>query len=147
MPDPSILPSSDPTNPRERLLLYTLAAIQFTLVMDFMIMMPLGSHLMRAFGISPAQFGFAIAAYGIAAGVVGFLGGFFIDRFDRRLALLTLYAGFALATVACAFAPSYEVLLIARTAAGAFGGICGSVLTAMIGTPFPRSDEAERPEP
>lgn len=54
---------------RERLLLYTLSAVQFTLIMDYVIMMPLGSHLMRAFGISPAQFGFLIAVYGISAGV------------------------------------------------------------------------------
>lgn len=118
-------------------MLYTLAAIQFTLIMDFMIIMPLGSHLIRAFAISPAQFGFLIAAYGIAAGVVGFIGGFFIDRFNRRNALLTLYAGFTLSALACAFAPSYHFLLLARIAAGAFGGICGSVLTAMIGDAVP----------
>jgi len=122
---------------RERLLLYTLAALQFTLIMDFMIMMPLGSHLIRAFAISPAQFGFLIAAYGIAAGVVGFLGGFFIDRFNRRNALLALYVGFTLSALACAFAPTYQVLLLARISAGAFGGICGSVLTAMIGDAVP----------
>ncbi len=100
-------------------------------------MMPLGSHLIRAFEISPAQFGYLIAAYGIAAGVVGFLGGFFIDRFNRRNALLALYTGFTFSALACAFAPSYHFLLIARTAAGAFGGICGSVLTAMIGDAVP----------
>lgn len=92
---------------RERLLLYTLSAVQFTLIMDYVIMMPLGSHLMRAFGISPAQFGFLIAVYGISAGVSGFLGGFVLDRFDRRTALLTAYLGFTAAALACALAPSY----------------------------------------
>jgi len=122
---------------RERLLLYTLSAVQFTLIMDFMIMMPLGSHLMRTFGISPAQFGFLIAVYGFAAGAVGFVGGFLVDRFDRRTALLTLYTGFALSALSCAFAPTYHILLISRIAAGAFGGMSGSVLTAMVADAIP----------
>ena len=131
------MPALHKPSSQERLLLYTLAALQFTLIMDFMIIMPLGSHLIRAFAITPAGFGFLIAAYGIAAGVIGFLGGFFIDRFNRRNALLVLYAGFTLSSLACAFAPTYQFLLIARIAAGAFGGICGSVLTAMIGDAVP----------
>ena len=122
---------------RERLLLYTLAAVQFTLIMDYVIMMPLGSHLMRAFGISPAQFGFLIAVYGISAGVSGFLGGFVLDRFDRRTALLTAYLGFTAAALACALAPSYYFLLFARIAAGAFGGVGSSILTAMVGDAIP----------
>jgi predicted MFS family arabinose efflux permease len=121
----------------ERTILFTLAAVQFTHVMDFMIMMPLGASLMRVFGISPVQFSYLVAAYGLAAAVTGFLGGFFIDRLDRKKALLALYAGFGLATLGCAFAPDYHWLLIARLAAGAFGGASSSLILAILGDVIP----------
>lgn len=125
------------TPKRERLLLLTLAGVQFTTIMDFVIMMPLGANLMRAFGVGPAQFGILLAAYGISAGASGLLGGFLIDRFDRRTSLIALYSGFTLSLLSCAFAPSYQFLLIARIAAGAFGGTTVSVLIAMIGDAVP----------
>lgn len=122
---------------RERTLLMTLAAIQFTHILDFMIMMPLGASLMRVFAITPGQFSLLVAAYGLAAAVTGFLGGFVLDRFERRTALLTLYTGFGLATLACALAPSYAFLMGARLAAGAFGGVAGSLVAAMVGDAIP----------
>ena len=118
------------TAARERLLLTTLAAVQFTHIMDFMILMPLGSQLMRIFDISAAQFSYLVASYSVAAAATGFAGGFVIDRFDRKRALLALYSGFGLATLACALAPTYEVLLGARVLAGGFGGLAGSIVTA-----------------
>lgn len=121
--------SANPRN-HERLVLFSLAAVQFTHVMDYMILMPLGSHLMRVFDISPAQFSRLVAAYSIAAALTGFIGGFLLDRYDRKRALLFLYTGFGLSTLACALAPTYHFLLLARFAAGAFGGLAGSVVTA-----------------
>lgn len=118
---------------KPRLLLWVLAAVQFTHILDFMIVMPLGAHLMQALGTTPTQFSWLVAAYGLAAALAGFLGGFVMDRFDRRTALLTLYAGFGLATLACALAPTYQALLAARFAAGAFGGVAGSVVASMVG--------------
>lgn len=128
-----------PAAPRlhERLLLFTLAAVQFTHIMDYMILMPLGSHLMRVFDISPAQFSRLVAAYSIAAAITGFIGGFLLDRYDRKRALLTLYTGFGLSTLACALAPTYHFLLVARFAAGAFGGLAGSVVTAAVSDVVP----------
>jgi multidrug resistance protein len=121
----------------ERRLLYTLAAVQFTHVLDFMIMMPLGAGLMRVFAIGPAQFGNLVASYGLAAAISGFLGGFVLDRFERKRALLALYAAFTLSTLGCALAPTYEWLLLARIAAGAFGGVASGVVTAMVGDAIP----------
>lgn len=121
----------------ERLVLTTLAAVQFTHIMDYMILMPLGSHLMRMFAIGPGEFSRIVAAYSLAAAVAGFLGGFVIDRFDRKRALLWLYAGFGLATLACALAPTYVFLLFARIAAGTFGGLAGSVVTAAVSDVVP----------
>ena len=121
----------------ERTLLLTLAAIQFTHIMDFMIMMPLGASLMRVFEIEPGQFSRLVASYGLSAALTGFLAGFVLDRFDRRPVLLVLYAGFTLATLGCALAPAYEWLMAARIAAGACGGVAGSVVGAMIGDAVP----------
>ncbi len=122
---------------RERITLLTLGAVQFTHILDFMIMMPLGGQLMRVFAITPAQFAHLVASYGLAAAVSGFAGGFVLDRFDRKRSLLTLYGGFAVSTLACALAPTHAALLLARLAAGAFGGLAGSMVTAMVGDIIP----------
>ncbi|HSI08783.1 MAG: MFS transporter [Rariglobus sp.] len=121
----------------ERGILFTLAAVQFTHIMDFMIMMPLGAGLMRVFNITPNQFSHLVAAYGLAAAITGFAGGFFIDRLDRKRALLWLYAGFGISTLACALAPTFELLLAARVAAGAFGGVAGSIVMAIVSDVIP----------
>ncbi|MSU45550.1 MAG: MFS transporter [Lacunisphaera sp.] len=125
------------TKNREIITLIALAAVQFTHILDFMIMMPLGAQLMRVFQITPAQFSHLVASYGLAAGVSGLAGGFVLDRFDRKRALLVLYTCFGLATLACGFAPTHHALLAARLAAGAFGGLSGSMVTAMIGDIIP----------
>jgi predicted MFS family arabinose efflux permease len=121
----------------ERATLLALGAVQFTHILDFMIMMPLGAQLMQVFNISPAQFTHLVAAYGFAAAISGIAGGFVLDRFDRKRALMVLYAGFAIATLACAMAPNHAALLIARLAAGAFGGLAGSMVNAMVGDIIP----------
>lgn len=126
-----------PARRNERLVLATLAAVQFTHVMDYMILMPLGSQLMRMFAIGPAQFSHLVAAYSLAAATTGLIGGFLMDRIDRKRALLALYAGFGLSTLACALAPNYAVLLLARVAAGAFGGLAASIVTAIVGDLVP----------
>lgn len=121
------------TKGRELTTLLVLCAVQFTHILDFMIMMPLGGQLMRAFDISPAQFTHLVASYGLAAAVSGFAGGFVLDRFDRKRSLLVLYAGFGLATLTCGLAPTHHT----RLAAGAFGGLAGSMVTAMVGDVIP----------
>ncbi len=125
------------TKRRELATLLALCAVQFTHILDFMIMMPMGPQLMRGFAITPEQFSYLVATYGIAAAVSGFIGGFFMDRFDRKRALLITYAGFGIATLACGFAPTHHWLLVARAAAGAFGGLAGSLVSAMIGDVIP----------
>ena len=110
---------------KEKLILFVLAAAQFTHIVDFMIMMPLGPQLMRIFKISPHQFSLIVASYTFSAGIFGFLGAFVIDRFDRKTAFVIAYIGFTLGTLACGLAPTYHFLLAARILAGAFGGILG----------------------
>ncbi len=126
------------TASRERATLSILALVQFAHVMDFMVMMPLGPQLMRDFAIGPDAFASLVASYGLSAGVFGLAATFFLDRFDRKRALLALFAGFTGTTLLCAFARGYEVLLLARILAGAFGGVAGSVVTAVVGDIVPR---------
>lgn len=126
-----------PTALRETPLLAVLAVVQFTTMLDFLIMMPLGPQYMRVFAINPAQFGTIVSAYAICAGIAGLISGTFLDRFDRRHSLLFLYTGFGLATLACALAPGYLSLTAARGLAGAFGGVSNAVILAIIGDVIP----------
>lgn len=123
-----------PTDPqlRERVLLALLAAIQVTHIMDFMVMMPLGPQLMRVFHVTPHEFGLLVSAYTFGAAASGFFAAFHVDRFDRKTALLGIYAGFAVTTLLCALAPGFWTLLAARAAAGIFGGIAGAVVYAIV---------------
>src|SRR5882672_6724028 len=96
-------PSAETTQvPNERFLLLVMAAIQFTAIVDFLIILPLGPQYMRVFGISPGQFGLIVSAYAISAGVSGVAAGFLLDRYDRKRALLWLYLGFTVGTLLCA---------------------------------------------
>ncbi len=137
-------PSSAPGASRERWLLLTLAGIQFTHIVDFMVMMPLGPQLTRLFGISDAQFGLLVSAYTFAAGASGLLASTYLDKFDRKRLLLTLYTLFALATLACGLAPTYGLLLVARVAAGLFGGVLTALSQTIVAdaVPFERRGRA-----
>lgn len=126
----------------EKLLLFILAAIQFTNIVDFMIMMPLGPQLMRLFDISPRQFSLLVSAYTFSAGIFGFLAAFQIDKFDRKTALLFVYSGFLLGTFACALAPGYEWLIAARVFTGAFGGVLGALVLSVVGDTIPMERRA-----
>jgi predicted MFS family arabinose efflux permease len=127
----------------ERLVLLLLAAIQFTTNLDFLIILPLGPQYMRVMHITPAQFNLIVAAYAIAAGISGVAAGFFLDRFDRKTALLSLYLGFAIGTLLCALAPTYRLLVAARAIAGTFGGVTGAVILAIVGDVIPENRRGE----
>ncbi|MBV8077499.1 MAG: MFS transporter [Planctomycetaceae bacterium] len=124
---------------RERVILAVLASVQFTSIVDFMVVMPLGPQLMQTLAISPAQFGWVVSSYTFSASVAGLLASSLIDRFDRRVAYLTLYAGFLVGTLLCGLASGYAALLGARIITGAFGGILGGMAMAIIGDVFPES--------
>jgi len=122
---------------RERRLLWLLALTQFTIIMDFMVMMPLGPQIMHAFVITPAAFATAVSAYSWCSGLSGLLAATYIDRFDRRRLLLVVYALFALSNLACALATSFPLLLAARAFAGLTGGVLGSVIMAIVSDVIP----------
>lgn len=124
---------------KEKLLLWTLAAINFIHIVDFMILMPLGPQLMRIFAISPREFGLLVSSYTFSAGISSFFGAFFLDRFDRKKILLWVYVGFAFSTLACALSPSYPILLVSRVVSGIFGGLTSALILAIVGDVIPDS--------
>jgi predicted MFS family arabinose efflux permease len=113
-----------------------LAFLQFTIILDFMIMSPLGAAMMPALKMQPSQFGVVVSAYAFSAGISGLLAAGFADRFDRKKILLFFYVGFIIGTLFCAIAPSYHYMLVARIVTGLFGGVMGSVVLAITADLF-----------
>jgi MFS transporter, DHA1 family, inner membrane transport protein len=127
----------------QKLILYLLACVQFTNIMDFMIMMPMGPILMKAFDITAREYSFLVSAYSISAGICGFIAAFFVDKFDRKNVLTIAYVGFLIGTFACAIAPTYTMLMLARIVAGIFGGVLGSQVIAIVGDTISYEHRAE----
>jgi len=127
------------TSPKERiftsyqvLIIALLAILQFIIILDFMVLSPLGAILIPTLKITPAQFGLVVSAYAFSAGASGLLAAGFADKFDRKKFLLFFFVGFLIGTLLCAIAPTYELLLAARIVTGIFGGVIGSVSFAII---------------
>ena len=127
----------------ERALLLTLAGIQFSHILDFMVMMPLGPMLMTELGITTHEFGLLVASYSFSAAASGLFAATFVDRFERKRFMLVTFVLFGLATLACAIAPGYFTLLIARGLAGAFGGVLGALVQTFIGDTIPFARRAK----
>ncbi len=123
--------------PHERTLLWLLAAVQFTHVVDFMMLMPLGPLLMQRLALSATRFGALVSAYTLASAAMGVLGVFWLDRLERKRTLLMLYAGFIAATLLCGAATGATGLLIARTVAGGCAGLMGAVVMAIVSDTVP----------
>ncbi len=122
---------------KELLLLITLAAVNFTNIMDFMIMMPLQEFLEKSFDITPKQFGLLVSAYAFSAFAASMTASFFVDRFDRKKVLMLAFAGLIAGTILCGIATSYYFLMAARIIAGLFGGLIGAQAMSIIGDVFP----------
>jgi predicted MFS family arabinose efflux permease len=122
---------------RERLVLALLAAVQFTHIVDFMVIMPLGPQFMRVLGVQPHEFALLVSAYTFGAAVSAVLAAFHVDRFDRRHAMLFVYGGLLVSTLLGALAPSFAWLVAARVVAGIFGGIAGALVHTIAGDLVP----------
>ena len=121
----------------QKFVVAVLAFLQFTIVLDFMVISPLGALVIPALKITPAQFGLVVSAYAFSAGVSGFLTAGFADRFDRKKLLLFFYCGFLAATLLCGLASNYHWLLLARMVTGVFAGVVGSISYAIVTDLFP----------
>jgi len=132
-----------PTPPEKKfskyqvMVIILLALTQFTVILDFMVMSPLGDMLMKSMELTTSQFGFAVSAYAFSAGISGLLTAGFADRFDRKKLLLFFYIGFIVGTLFCGLATSYFMLIAARIITGVFGGVIGSVSMAIMADLFP----------
>ncbi len=109
-----------------------LAILQFTVVLDFVVLSPLGAQLMHVLHLTTSQFGMAVSVYAFSAGISGILAAGFADKFDRKKLLLFFYAGFIFGTFLCSIAPDYHFLLVARIITGLFGGVISSISFAII---------------
>jgi len=118
--------------PYQVLIIGLLSILQFIIILDFMVLSPLGAILMPALNITPAQFGLVVSAYAFSAGASGLLAAGFADKFDRKKFLLFFFVGFLIGTFFCAIAPTYKLLLAARIITGIFGGVISSVTFAII---------------
>ncbi len=123
-------------NQKERIILFLLACLNFTHILDFMIMMPLSNYLIPYFKITAFQFSILVASYSISAFISGLLIAMVIDRFDRKRTLLFAYSGFLIGTIACGFATTYGLLLASRIMAGLFGGIIGAQVLSIVADLF-----------
>jgi predicted MFS family arabinose efflux permease len=116
--------------------IFILAITQFTVILDFMVMSPLGDILMKSLSLKPAHFGLAVSAYAFSAGISGLLTAGFADKFDRKKLLLFFYTGFIVGTFLCGIANTYPLLVGARVITGLFGGVIGSISMAIIADLF-----------
>lgn len=136
-PPTEIIPAK--SHLQERLILLVLATVQFTSIVDFMVIMPLEPQLKRTIGLTPERFAMVVAAYTLAAGLAGLVSTLVLDRFARRPTYLALFGGFLVGTVACGLARGFPTLLAARALTGAFGGILGGMSMTIIGDVFPEN--------
>lgn len=123
----------------QKFIIAVLAFLQFTIILDFMILSPLGAILMPSLKISTSQFGLVVSVYAFSAGLSGLLAGGFADKYDRKKLLMFFYAGFLVGTLLCAVAESFQFLLLARMVTGLFGGVIGSIVFAITTDLFPMS--------
>jgi MFS transporter, DHA1 family, inner membrane transport protein len=128
---------------KENILIALMAAIQLTHIVDFVIMMPLGPQLMRTLEINTTQFGLVVSSYTFSAAISGIIGAFFLDKYNRKTALIFLYIGFIVGTFLCAISSKYEFLIVARIFTGAFGGLLGSLVLSIVGDAVPEQQRGK----
>jgi predicted MFS family arabinose efflux permease len=129
-------PKATPFTPYQTFAVCILAITQFTVILDFMVMSPLGDILMKTLSIKPSHFGMVVSAYAFSAGISGLLTAGFADKFDRKKLLLFFYIGFIAGTVLCGIVNSYYWLVAARIITGLFGGVIGSISMAIVADLF-----------
>jgi predicted MFS family arabinose efflux permease len=125
-----------PFSSYQKFVIFILAITQFSVILDFMVMSPLGDMLMKSMAMKPAQFGIAVSGYAFSAGLSGLLTAGYADKFDRKKLLLFFYTGFIAGTFFCSLATSFPMLLAARIFTGLFGGVIGSISLAIVADLF-----------
>ncbi|HNL68358.1 MAG TPA: MFS transporter, partial [Leptospiraceae bacterium] len=130
---------SDTFSPYQKFIIVTIAVLQFTVILDFMVLSPLSALLLKELQVTTTQFGLVVSAYAFSAFASGIAAAGFADKFDRKRLLLFFYIGFLIGTLMCGLAPDYYSLLVARIVTGLFGGVLGSIGGAIVTDLFPMS--------
>lgn len=130
-------PEIGPFDLNEKLIITILFFVQFTHMVDFVVMMPLGPKLVRAFALTPNQFSYVISSYAFAASIMGIVSSFFVDNYDRKKVLIFFYTGFLFANIFCALSINYFMLVVSRILAGGFGGVLAGLTFSIIGDVVP----------
>lgn len=123
----------------EKIIITILFFVQFTHMVDFVVMMPLGPKLVRSFLLTPNQFSYVISSYAFAAAIMGLISSFFVDNYDRKKVLIFFYTGFLIANAFCALSFNYPMLILSRVLAGGFGGVLAGLTFSIIGDVIPES--------
>ncbi len=129
-------PKGSPFTQYQIIVVSLLALTQFSVVLDFMVMSPLGDILMKSMKMTPGQFGVVVSCYALSAGFSGFLTASFADKFDRKKLLLFFYFGFIIGTLLCGLSSTYEFLVFSRIITGIFGGVISSISLAIVADVF-----------
>ena len=128
--------NTSPFSSYQWILISLLSLTQFTVVLDFMVMSPLGDLLIKDLSIKPSEFGLVVSSYALAAGFSGMITAGFADRFDRKKLLLFFYAGFIIGTLFCGLSQTYHQIVFSRIFTGVFGGVMSSISLAIIADTF-----------
>lgn len=109
-----------------------LASVHFVNLLDFMMVMPMGPDFASALGIPMSHLGIIAGSYTAAATVMGVLGSVWLDRFERRSALVAGIVGLGLSTMTAALATGTWSIVAARVLAGSFGGIAATLCFSVV---------------
>lgn len=125
-------PVANAFNTHQKRVLFLLALVQFCIILDFMIIAPIGDILMKAMSINTAQFGVVVSSYAFSAAIASIISAGFADRFDRKKLLVIFFSGFILGTIACGISKNYEQIVVSRIITGMFAGISNAVLMTLV---------------
>lgn len=128
----------------EKLILYLITFMWFCAIVDFLLMLPLGTAFMKLYNITPQQYSMLIAAFSLAGFLSSFTASLYVDKLDRKVVFITAFGMFAVGTTLCSFATTFELMLFSRFFTGLFGGLLGGVSTAIISdiVPYERRGKA-----
>lgn len=121
----------------EKRLLALLTGVQFVLILDYMMLMPLAPQLMREAGLDPSSFSRLVSAHTLCAALAGFAAAFALDRFERKRALVFALVGFTAGGILCCLAEGFSSLLTGRAVCGVFMGLAGAALFAILSDAIP----------
>ncbi|MBK8350591.1 MAG: MFS transporter [Saprospirales bacterium] len=128
----------------EKLILYLITFMWFCAIVDFLLMLPLGTAFMKLYKITPRQYSLLIAAFSLAGFLSSFTASMYVDKLDRKVVFIGAFGMFAVGTTLCSFATTFELMLFSRFFTGLFGGLLGGVSTAIISdiVPYERRGKA-----